>query len=676
MLSTAATPLGELLVGDGVAYDAWARALAGGDWLGREVFYQAPLYPYFLGAVYALVGPSLLAARLVQAAIGAAGCLLVACAGKRWFDRRSGLAAGWLVALYPPAIFFDGELQKATLDLPLGAALLVLLAGLRERLTAGACVAAGAVLGLFALNRENALLLAPLLAGWLLLRSQPPVRKLQAAGAFLAGAALALTPVAARNLAVGGELVLTTAQLGPNFYIGNHAGADGRYQPLRPGRGSARHERRDATEIAEAAAGRPLTPREVSRWWLARAADSVREHPGRWLALLARKGFLTWNAREIVDTTSLEAAADLSPLLDGLRRLFHFGVLAPLAAAGLWLTRHRWRELTLLYLLLAAWSLAVAAFFVFARYRYPMVPILALFGGAAVAAVGALARRDGRPARRELLAAGALAAIVAVFCNWPADRRDPRAVTWASWGTAEAERGRPDAARRWLERALQVSPRFAEARLTLGHLKLAAGEIDAAEAEYRLVVEVDPANATAWNDLGVLADRRGDRAAAVDNFRRALAADDRHLESRYNLARAHLEGGDLAAARDEYGRLVELAPDDVEARHQLANLLAQGGDLSGAKRHYLRALEIAPDRADALFKLALVEDSLGDPAAGAAHLRRALALEPRYAERLLGHALGREQAGRVDEAQRLYRLLAEAAPGHEEATAALQRLAR
>src|SRR5689334_10751104 len=43
-------PIARILIGDALAYDAWARAIAAGDWLGHEVFYQAPLYPYFLGA--------------------------------------------------------------------------------------------------------------------------------------------------------------------------------------------------------------------------------------------------------------------------------------------------------------------------------------------------------------------------------------------------------------------------------------------------------------------------------------------------------------------------------------------------------------------------------------------------------------------------------------------------
>jgi hypothetical protein len=39
------TPLVTVLIGDGKQYDAWAQQIAGGQWIGTEVFYQTPLYP-------------------------------------------------------------------------------------------------------------------------------------------------------------------------------------------------------------------------------------------------------------------------------------------------------------------------------------------------------------------------------------------------------------------------------------------------------------------------------------------------------------------------------------------------------------------------------------------------------------------------------------------------------
>src|SRR6185503_3157063 len=46
------SPFFDTLLGDARGYDAWAQQIAGGDWIGQGVFYQAPLYPYFLGALY------------------------------------------------------------------------------------------------------------------------------------------------------------------------------------------------------------------------------------------------------------------------------------------------------------------------------------------------------------------------------------------------------------------------------------------------------------------------------------------------------------------------------------------------------------------------------------------------------------------------------------------------
>src|SRR2546425_978624 len=67
-----ASPFFSVLMGDSHGYDEWARRIAGGEWIGREVFYQAPLYPYLLGVIYAIAGRHLLLVRIVQAIVGSA----------------------------------------------------------------------------------------------------------------------------------------------------------------------------------------------------------------------------------------------------------------------------------------------------------------------------------------------------------------------------------------------------------------------------------------------------------------------------------------------------------------------------------------------------------------------------------------------------------------------------
>ena len=81
------------------------------------MFYQAPLYPYLLGIIYAVAGRDLLLVRLVQIVIGSASCALLGLAGGApVLATRAGIVAGLMLALYAPAIFFDGLLQKSVLD--------------------------------------------------------------------------------------------------------------------------------------------------------------------------------------------------------------------------------------------------------------------------------------------------------------------------------------------------------------------------------------------------------------------------------------------------------------------------------------------------------------------------------------------------------------------------------
>src|SRR5262249_942879 len=157
----------------------------------------------------------------------------------------------------------------------------------------------------------------------------PEPTRLRRAAAFLAGLAIVLLPVAARNAYVGGGFYITTSQLGPNFYIGNNPRADGTYQSLRFGRGAPEYERQDATELAERALGRTLTPGEVSGYWVDKALEFITSQPAAWLKLMARKFVLVWNATEMLDTESQEAHAEYSRPLRVLGPVGHFGVLVP-----------------------------------------------------------------------------------------------------------------------------------------------------------------------------------------------------------------------------------------------------------------------------------------------------------------------------------------------------------
>ncbi len=223
------SPFLSVLLGDSRQYDAWAQQIAGGQWVGTEIFYQTPLYPYWLAVIFSIAGHNLGLVRVIQAILGAASCVLLGLAGRRFFSDRVGVIAALLLAVYPPAFFFDGLIQKSSLDIFLVTLALALLGEFHRRPDWRWLAALGAATAALVLNRENALVLYPVISAWLLFlfRDVPIRRRVAWTCVFVFASLVVLLPVGFRNYRVGGEFLLTTSQFGPNFYIGNHPRASG-----------------------------------------------------------------------------------------------------------------------------------------------------------------------------------------------------------------------------------------------------------------------------------------------------------------------------------------------------------------------------------------------------------------------------------------------------------------
>ena len=594
-----ASPLFYHPVGDGRVYDEWAQRIAAGDWLGEGVFYQAPLYPYFLGILQLLIGHDLWSIRVVQAVLGAISCGLLYWVGRSFFSSGAGIAAGFILALYAPAVFYGGLIQKAVLDLVLLAALLYLLGRVQLRLSWLGWVAAGITLALLCLTRENALiwlLVIPLWI-WFYFARHTPRARLAWIGLFLLGAALVLFPVGLRNFMVGGDFTLTTAQLGPNLFIGNNPSADGTYIPLRGGHGDPQFERQDATELAEQDLGRSLSPGEVSSYWVRRSLAYMTAQPLDWLRLMGRKWLILWNVRELEDADDFYLYQKWSWLLRVLSWINYFGVLAPLAAMGIVMTWKQWRKLWLLYLLLVTLAFSTALFYVFGRYRFPMVPLLALFAGAGLTE---LFVRLKKRALSQLLASGGVLLFSAVLVHWPVfGEAGPSPAAYNNLGNALAKQGRMAEAQESYERALRIEPTDAAAHYNLANLRALQGDLDRAARHYQEAVRISPDFAEAHNNLGNVLLSRGEVGDALLQFRKALEISPNRSEFHYNLAVALARTGDMEEVSVHLQRALKLQPDFPEAHHRLGLVLAAQGQLDKAVDQFRLALRLKPEFAEA-----------------------------------------------------------------------------
>lgn len=477
---------------------SWAEAIRREGWLvpSLGVFDLNPAYPYLL----ALLGaPGPLAVFALQHLLGAAAVVVLYRVALSAFGRPAALAAGVLAALYGPAVFYESRFLGECWILAANAAWLFCLLRAREAPRPGPWWALGGLcLGVSAVFRPNALILLPAAAAWGAWTLKGAPRRLAACAALFAlGVWLPLLPFQLRNRALDPSRGwgLTTSSGGANFYLGNNPEADGLNQApsfIRYGPG---HQYQDFKEEAQRRAGRALSPREVSRYWLREALRWMAAEPGAAARLWLRKAGFFLNRKEPPDNFFLalfERFTRLGPL-----PLAGWGLVLPLGLAGLALSlgdaaaRRSW--------LLHAYALSYfgvnVAFYILSRYRFPAAAAFLPFAGYAAARLAAMARARVWT-RRELALAGLCLGAFGLS-RLPLIGGEDLAVTNYSMGVIYANRGLQDEAAAAYRASIAANPAFPAPYLNLGILEARRGNAEAAAAalEGALRLERDPEKA-------------------------------------------------------------------------------------------------------------------------------------------------------------------------------------
>ncbi|MFN0205954.1 MAG: glycosyltransferase family 39 protein [Planctomycetota bacterium] len=362
------------------AYLARANEILAGQWFPKGVFFQDPLYPYFLAAMKWATGYSLLGPYLIHAAVSAISCVLLYYIGKRSFNIIVGTVAGFIAAVYAPFLYLDGQLEKNTFTI---AALLgaILAFPNESNLKFGRVAAAGFLLGIGALLRGNFLLIAPAWAVLLFFTgSQNLIKRVLTVAVFTGFVVLPMLPFTFHNWNVSKTFVLTTAQAGTAFYIGNNPeNVSGGVHSLSFNRQIPEFEADDWRREAERLTGRTLTPSEVSSFWFGRAWEHITKDPGFswWIGLVAKKIELIMNRFESPDNSSMGYMERVSVIVrnDPVR----FAWVAPFGLIGIFaLLRKRHR---LLLATLVIYLGTILMFPISERYRAPFAMFLILGAG-------------------------------------------------------------------------------------------------------------------------------------------------------------------------------------------------------------------------------------------------------------------------------------------------------
>jgi 4-amino-4-deoxy-L-arabinose transferase-like glycosyltransferase len=352
-----------------------------------------------LAGLFAVAGerPHVLWARALGAVLGTAAVGGVYWLARLLFDRKTGLLAAAMAAVYPGAVATSVFVLSEALFCPLMLLQFVLwvVAWRTKRPGAGLLLAglAGVAAGAATLTRPSWLLFTPLAVGLALVFYGSRWRQTRIAVVMLAALTAAMVPWWVRNFVLVGRFVPTTLQVGASLYDGLNPRATGASNmwwnntaagPVRRTQGPELHREcgmpHEPSAYKTPERQRPGAYREYWRDRQLRKAAVrwARQHPVRVFQLAGAKFLRLWNV------WPNEASFSSWPLR--LAVFVGYGPVMLLAGCGAWLFMRRgWPYAVCL--LPAAYFTALHVVFVGSiRYRQPaMLTLIVLAAGAAAA---------------------------------------------------------------------------------------------------------------------------------------------------------------------------------------------------------------------------------------------------------------------------------------------------
>ena len=376
------TPLGQIPALDGQENLFLADSISDGS-LEAEPFYRAILYPAILAAIpihWMLLG---IGCHIVNT------ILAVKLSRKQWNNRIGELITGGLVGFNPVLLHFAFDPLDITLSISLFlAAVNLATPASSERhdrpTNSYRYLASGFALALAALARPHffATLMPACLAAVGFIALRPKYRK--SASAFLLAAIIPLLVFGALQKVRNGSFAILPTQGGYNLWASNRPGANGLYlkQTLNFHYiGEHKNPTRlESEELYRRETGAVGNSQERSAYWKSKAVEHIFANSIDWTKLMGFKVYAWFNNNEQYNNKTYSFHKYLSPWIR--YNSIGWGLLLSLATVSLTILFRNNRVRLLGGLgLFACYSGAALLYMASARFRLPMVPLLAIAAG-------------------------------------------------------------------------------------------------------------------------------------------------------------------------------------------------------------------------------------------------------------------------------------------------------
>lgn len=546
---------------DSLYHHEWALDLVAGGTPGTDAFFRGPLYPYFLALLYKVSGNSIAFAIFVQHVIGSLTAGMIYLTAREYFSRTVALVAGVTTALYWVLVYMEGDLLVETTFIFFNTLSLLLFTMGMRRHRMWMFGAGGLALGLATITRPSVMVFFPVvpLAIYLAARRRPAGTRGWVTRTVVAALACAIPimPVMIRNYRVSKTIVPVGASGGVNFFIGNNPASDGSTAIVPGTRADWWGGYNDAIAIAERDRGHKLKLAEVSDYFTERGWDFIKTRPAQARALMLKKFRMFWGAGERANDKYIYFFWHLA----GMKYvpLPGFWLVAPLGLLGGVLLWRRRSELAMFYLFVVLYSLGVIAFFVNARFRLPIIPVLIIFSSyACVYLVDAFRARRMQVVQALFVLAAASLLVNSDYLYQKQMRSYSEAFSNYTLANAYLKMGLKGTALSYYSRADEVSREY---------------PTDA----YRFIArEVD-------YNLGILLAEQGLCSRAIDVLERVGGNDEFATSALDCLGDCYLKRRDVANASRVYENLLKVSPSDQRGIAGLARCAALTGDYARAE---------------------------------------------------------------------------------------------
>ncbi len=523
-------------------YPYFAQQLASGADIGERLLDLSPLYLTFIHAFFQIFGPNWNLLAALQIVSGSLNCVAIGLIGSKIFNPAIGILSAIILLFYGNMTLIELVLEPEALLLFLNSLTILALlwagkeAAGQKKITAW--LISGALIGLAAATKANALLILPGAAVWIGLSLK--TGKYRALGSLLLGALLVIAPVTVRNFIRFHDCVLLTADGGKVFFHGNGPGATGMERADLPdqgfieeGQGEPDYAHALFRQKAREEAHAPLKPSECSSYWVLKTVKYMAAHPRASLANFSKKFVLFWNNYEVHDLdTTYKSYKTISqwPFLTA-------GIIAALGLLGMMVPPGFDRKAFLLYWMVFIYLISVVVFFSASRYRLPAFSFLAIFAARFLYYFWELVKnKDIKKAAVALVLLCLSLAFsylpfkdeIASFDRWQQISR----VDYSLGGRMLFKAGKYEEAARKFEQVVASAPDFTPAVNYLGKSYAILGKHEQAAACFRRVIRLSPDVDEGYLNAGLLCELRGNKKEAARYFEKALVLNPKNAKAR------------------------------------------------------------------------------------------------------------------------------------------------